>query len=79
MAEKMFINALKKAFEEDPSDKTTTFYKFGGWRQSERKREFVEAGKEVAAKRGIPRLAATSLPASTNSLFLSDCLHPPNL
>ncbi|AIS31752.1 MULTISPECIES: coenzyme-B sulfoethylthiotransferase subunit alpha [Methanobacterium] len=55
MAEKMFINALKKAFEEDPSDKTTTFYKFGGWRQSERKREFVEAGKEVAAKRGIPQ------------------------
>ncbi|HMK54387.1 MAG TPA: coenzyme-B sulfoethylthiotransferase subunit alpha [Methanobacteriaceae archaeon] len=55
MAEKMFINALKKAFEEDPTDKTTSYYKYGGWRQSERKTEFVEAGKEVAKKRGIPQ------------------------
>ena len=55
MADKMFIRALKEKFEEAPDEKTTTFYKFGGWKQSERKREFVEAGKEVAAKRGIPQ------------------------
>jgi methyl-coenzyme M reductase alpha subunit len=55
MAEKMFIEALKKAFKEEPTDRTTSYYKYGGWKQSERKREFVEAGKEVARKRGIPQ------------------------
>ena len=55
MADKKFIKALNKKFKEDPEDKKTTFYSFGGWKQSERKREFVEAGKEVAAKRGIPQ------------------------
>ncbi len=55
MADKMFIEALKKAFKEDPDERNTTFYKFGGWKQSERKREFVEAGKKVAAERGIPQ------------------------
>ncbi len=51
----MFLDAMKKKFEEDPTDKNTTYYHFGGWKQSERKREFVEAGKEVARKRGIPQ------------------------
>ena len=55
MADKRFVEALKKKFEEDPTDKNTTFYHFGGWKQSERKREFVEAGKQVAKKRGIPQ------------------------
>ncbi len=54
MAEKRFINALKKAFKEDPTEANTSFYKFDGWRQSERKTEFVNAGKEIAEKRGIP-------------------------
>ncbi len=54
MAEKMFIEALKKAFKEDPTEEKTTFYNKGGWSQSERKREFVAAGKEIAQKRGIP-------------------------
>ncbi len=54
MAEKMFIDALKKAFKEDPTEDKTTFYNLGGWKQSERKREFVAAGKDIAAKRGIP-------------------------
>ncbi|BAM70306.1 methyl coenzyme M reductase I alpha subunit [Methanothermobacter sp. CaT2] len=55
MADKLFINALKKKFEESPEEKKTTFYTLGGWKQSERKTEFVNAGKEVAAKRGIPQ------------------------
>lgn len=53
--DKLFIKALKNAFKEDPENEKTTFYTYGGWKQSERKREFVEAGKEVAAKRGIPQ------------------------
>jgi methyl-coenzyme M reductase alpha subunit len=55
MADKMFINAMKKKFEESPDKKTTHFYDLNGWKQSERKTEFVAAGKEVAAKRGIPQ------------------------
>ncbi|QUH23170.1 coenzyme-B sulfoethylthiotransferase subunit alpha [Methanobacterium alkalithermotolerans] len=55
MADKMFINALKKKFEESPDAKKTHFYDYGGWKQSERKTEFVNAGKEVAAKRGVPQ------------------------
>jgi len=55
MADKKFMEALNKKFKEAPEEKKTTFYSFGGWKQSERKREFVEAGKEVAAKRGIPQ------------------------
>lgn len=54
MADKKFIGALKKAFKEDPTEKNTEYYKFNGWRQSERKTEFVNAGKEIAQKRGIP-------------------------
>ncbi|MEN4006172.1 MAG: coenzyme-B sulfoethylthiotransferase subunit alpha [Methanobacteriaceae archaeon] len=54
MAEKRFMKALKKAFKEDPTERKTEYYKFGGWRQSERKTEFVKAGKEIAEKRGIP-------------------------
>jgi len=34
MAEKMFIEALKKAFKEDPTEEKTTFYNHGGWKQS---------------------------------------------
>ena len=59
MAEKLFIDALKKAFKEDPTEDKTTFYNLGGWKQSERKREFVAAGKDVAAKRGIPSTTQT--------------------
>lgn len=55
MADRLFLDAMKKKFEEDPKEKSTTFYQYGGWKQSERKREFVEAGKKVAAERGIPQ------------------------
>lgn len=55
MADKKFIEALNKKFKEAPEEKTTTFYTLGGWKQSERKTEFANAGKEIAAKRGIPQ------------------------
>ncbi|MDI6644614.1 MAG: coenzyme-B sulfoethylthiotransferase subunit alpha [Methanobacteriaceae archaeon] len=54
MADKLFMKALKEKFEESPEETKTEFYKYGGWKQSERKTEFVNAGKEIAAKRGIP-------------------------
>jgi len=58
-------SALKKTIEnfqkmynlEKTSDlaaKTTTFYEFGGWRQSKRKTEFVEYAHQLAEERGIP-------------------------
>ncbi|MBX7075950.1 MAG: coenzyme-B sulfoethylthiotransferase subunit alpha [Methanobacteriaceae archaeon] len=53
-ADKKFMEALTKKFKEDPTDKTTTFYNLGGWKQSERKTEFVKEGEEIAKKRGIP-------------------------
>ena len=54
MADKLFMKALKEKFVESPEETKTEFYKYGGWKQSERKTEFVNAGKEIAAKRGIP-------------------------
>ena len=54
MADKKFIDAMKQKFSEDPTEKTTQFYNMGGWTQSERKTAFVNEGKEIAEKRGIP-------------------------
>ena len=53
-ADKKFIDALSKKFKEEPTDKTTTFYNLGGRSQSERKREFIAEGAEIAKERGIP-------------------------
>ncbi|MDY6864564.1 MAG: methyl-coenzyme M reductase subunit alpha [Halobacteriota archaeon] len=38
----------------DISKKTTTFYEFGGWRQSKAKTEFVRSAHEIAKERGMP-------------------------
>ena len=54
MADKKFLDAMKQKFSEDPTEKRTQFYNMGGWKQSERKTEFVNEGKEIAKKRGIP-------------------------
>ena len=51
MADKKFLDAMKNKFSEDPTDKRTTFYNMGGWKQSERKSAFVKEGKEIAEKR----------------------------
>ncbi len=51
--ERLFLKALKEKFEEDPEDKYTKFYVYGGWKQSERKKEFKKwADKIVEEKRG---------------------------
>lgn len=56
MVDKKFMAALEKKFKESPEDKTTSsFYSEEEWRQSPRKNEFYEAGKEIAKKRGIPQ------------------------
>jgi len=51
--EKLFMKAMKKKFKEDPTDEHTTYYSFGGWKQSKRKREWVEQANKIAKARGI--------------------------
>ena len=43
---------LEKA--SDITSKNTTFYNFGGWKQSSRKTEFVKYAHEIAKERGVP-------------------------
>ncbi len=54
--EKLFIEAMKKKFEEDPTEVNTHYYTFGGWKQSKRKREWVEQANQIAKERGIPMM-----------------------
>ena len=46
--ERLFIDACKKKFKEDPTSIETKFYCYGGWKQSKRKVEFVEAANKIA-------------------------------
>ena len=41
MADKKFLDAMKKKFTEDPTEKRTQFYNMGGWTQSAKKTAFV--------------------------------------
>lgn len=50
MADKKFLDAMKNKFSEDPTDKRTTFYNMGGWKQSERKSAFVKKVKKSLKK-----------------------------
>jgi methyl-coenzyme M reductase alpha subunit len=49
-----FMWAMTEKFKEKPEERKTKFYVYGGWEQSKRKKEFVEAGKELVKERGIP-------------------------
>jgi methyl-coenzyme M reductase alpha subunit len=51
--EKLFMKAMKKKFKEDPTEVNTNYYSFGGWKQSKRKREWVEQANKIAKARGI--------------------------
>lgn len=51
---KMFVEALRKKFKEAPEDKNTKYYIYDGWKQSKRKREFVDSAKKIAKERSIP-------------------------
>jgi len=50
----LFLEALRKKFKESPEEKYTKYYIYDGWKQSKRKREFVDWGKKLAKERGIP-------------------------
>ena len=54
--EKLFMEACKKKFKEEPTDMTTKYYCYGGWRQSKSKVEFQNSAMEIAKKRGIPMM-----------------------
>jgi len=54
--EKLFMDAMKKKFTEAPTETHTHFYKFGGWKQSKRKQEFVASANKIAKERGIPMM-----------------------
>jgi len=56
MADKLFMDAMKKKFKEDPTEQYTHFYTFGGWKQSKRKQEFVKEANKIAKERGIPMM-----------------------
>ena len=54
--EKLFMDACKKKFKEEPTDMTTKYYCYGGWKQSKSKVEFQNSAMEIAKKRGIPMM-----------------------
>ncbi len=54
--DKLFIDAMKKKFKEDPTEVNTHYYTFGGYKQSKRKKEWVEQANKIAKKRGIPMM-----------------------
>lgn len=54
--EKLFMAAMKKKFKEAPTEVNTNYYSFGGWKQSKRKREWVEQANKIAKERGIPMM-----------------------
>lgn len=53
-SQKLFLDALKEKFQgQDPESVKTTFYNFGGLKQSPRKREFMKAARGIEMERGI--------------------------
>ncbi len=54
--EKLFMEAVKKKFKEDPTDMETKYYVYGGWKQSKSKVEFQKSAEEIAKKRGFPMM-----------------------
>lgn len=53
-SQKLFLKSLKEKFEgQDPESVNTTFYNFGGLKQSPRKREFMKAARGIEMERGI--------------------------
>ncbi len=46
-----FMRAMSEKFAEKPEDTKTKFFVYGGWKQSVRKREFVEDAKKVVDRR----------------------------
>jgi len=52
--QKLFLKSLKEKFQgQDVQSNTTEYYKFGGFKQSPRKMEFVKASRAIEMERGI--------------------------
>jgi methyl-coenzyme M reductase alpha subunit len=54
--EKLFMEACKKNFKEDPTDMSTKYYCYGGWKQSKSKVEFQKSAEAIAKERGFPMM-----------------------
>ncbi|MDR0309139.1 MAG: methyl-coenzyme M reductase subunit alpha, partial [Candidatus Methanoplasma sp.] len=54
--EKLFMEAVKKKFKEDPTEMETKYYIYGGWKQSKSKVEFQKTAMAIAKKRGFPMM-----------------------
>ena len=54
--EKLFMEACKKKFKEDPTDMSTKYYCYGGWKQSKSKVEFQKSAEAIAKERGFPMM-----------------------
>ncbi|HKM13511.1 MAG TPA: coenzyme-B sulfoethylthiotransferase subunit alpha [Candidatus Methanomethylophilaceae archaeon] len=54
--EKMFMGAVKKKFTEEPTEVSTSYYKFGGYKQSKSKVEFQDAAMKISKGRGFPMM-----------------------
>jgi methyl-coenzyme M reductase alpha subunit len=53
--ERQIYKVMKKVFGADPLDKIDhMMYKRGGYRQQKRKKEYADAGRQIAIERGIP-------------------------
>ncbi|MCW7076082.1 MAG: methyl-coenzyme M reductase subunit alpha [Candidatus Syntrophoarchaeum sp.] len=51
---KKSIEIIKETFKEDDATRErTSFYEFGGWRQSRRKQEYVKLAKDLIEERGL--------------------------
>ena len=54
--QKLFLEACKKKFKEEPTQMETKYYCYGGWKQSKRKVELQATAAEIAKKRGFPMM-----------------------
>ena len=72
MADKKFLDAMKKKFTEDPTEKRTQFYNMGGWTQSETKSAFVKEGKEIAKKLYDGTIAKYGKPYCSEECYKKD-------
>lgn len=50
-----YIKALENVFQESNKERRTTFYRYGAWRQSRRKKEFYEHARMLEKEMGLPR------------------------
>jgi len=50
-----YVKALENVFQESNKERRTTFYRYGAWRQSKRKKEFYKHARQLEKEMGLPR------------------------